>query len=353
MCFSDTNHEWGGSHLSTTTGRWTASSRRTTASRARSSPTPAMSLRDGERASGLVRRARPPVLLRAREDLRDRRPLLLLAARPDVAEPRLPLSPATSFGYTANTFANIDAFRSRERRRIFDELDKRDINWSSTVGRPSRHHHRARPPAPRSCRARRPHQVDDFFRDAADGTLPPVAFVDATSARRGPRRQRRASAGRHPARPAVHERPRRRALQEPAVEQARALHHVRRARRHLRPRPSAEGLSARTTRPPLDEDEAQASPARSIATACACPSSSCLAVREARLRLARRRTTTRASCASSRRSISCPRSPRATRTRIPIDLFDFQSPPNLDIPALPEATVDPAEKQYCDQTFAK
>jgi phospholipase C len=44
---------------------------------------------------------------------------------------------------------------------------------------------------------------------------------------------------------------------------------------------------------------------------------------------------------------------RDANAAIPTDFFDFQAPPNLDIPALPEATVDPAEKQYCDQTFAK
>ena len=44
---------------------------------------------------------------------------------------------------------------------------------------------------------------------------------------------------------------------------------------------------------------------------------------------------------------------RDANAAIPSDFFDFQSPPNLEVPALPEASVDPAEKQYCDQTFAK
>lgn len=37
----------------------------------------------------------------------------------------------------------------------------------------------------------------------------------------------------------------------------------------------------------------------------------------------------------------------------PTDFFDFAAPPRLEIPALPEATVDPGEKSYCDATFAK
>jgi phospholipase C len=37
----------------------------------------------------------------------------------------------------------------------------------------------------------------------------------------------------------------------------------------------------------------------------------------------------------------------------PMDFFDFQSPPNLEIPQLPEAVVEPGEMSYCDQTFAK
>ena len=31
----------------------------------------------------------------------------------------------------------------------------------------------------------------------------------------------------------------------------------------------------------------------------------------------------------------------------------FNSPPDLSIPALPEPTVEPTEKQYCEQTFAR
>jgi phospholipase C len=37
----------------------------------------------------------------------------------------------------------------------------------------------------------------------------------------------------------------------------------------------------------------------------------------------------------------------------PIEFFDFQSPPNLELPQLPEAVVEPGEMQYCDQTFAR
>ena len=44
---------------------------------------------------------------------------------------------------------------------------------------------------------------------------------------------------------------------------------------------------------------------------------------------------------------------RDANAAVPTDFFDFQSPPNLGIPPLAEAVVDPAEKQYCDQTFAE
>ena len=44
---------------------------------------------------------------------------------------------------------------------------------------------------------------------------------------------------------------------------------------------------------------------------------------------------------------------RDANALIPVDFFDFGRPPNLSIPQLPEATVEPAEKQYCDQTFAR
>jgi phospholipase C len=44
---------------------------------------------------------------------------------------------------------------------------------------------------------------------------------------------------------------------------------------------------------------------------------------------------------------------RDANAQIPVDFFDFQAPPNLTVPALPEATVEPSEKQYCEQTFAR
>jgi phospholipase C len=46
-------------------------------------------------------------------------------------------------------------------------------------------------------------------------------------------------------------------------------------------------------------------------------------------------------------------SARDANALVPTEFFDFQSPPNLTIPDLPEATVDPAEHAYCTQTFAR
>jgi phospholipase C len=44
---------------------------------------------------------------------------------------------------------------------------------------------------------------------------------------------------------------------------------------------------------------------------------------------------------------------RDANAAIPLDFFDFASPPHLAPPSLPEATVDPAELAYCTQTYAK
>ncbi len=44
---------------------------------------------------------------------------------------------------------------------------------------------------------------------------------------------------------------------------------------------------------------------------------------------------------------------RDANALIPTEFFDFQSPPNLALPPLPEATIDLAEKAYCDQTYAR
>ena len=44
---------------------------------------------------------------------------------------------------------------------------------------------------------------------------------------------------------------------------------------------------------------------------------------------------------------------RDANASIPLDFFDFASPPHLVPPALPEATVDDAELTYCKQTYPK
>jgi phospholipase C len=44
---------------------------------------------------------------------------------------------------------------------------------------------------------------------------------------------------------------------------------------------------------------------------------------------------------------------RDANAAVPMEFFDFASPPNLIVPELPEAPLDPAEKAYCEQTFAR
>jgi phospholipase C len=44
---------------------------------------------------------------------------------------------------------------------------------------------------------------------------------------------------------------------------------------------------------------------------------------------------------------------RDANAQIPVDFFDFQRPPNLAVPQLPEAAIDPVERQYCQATFAR
>ena len=44
---------------------------------------------------------------------------------------------------------------------------------------------------------------------------------------------------------------------------------------------------------------------------------------------------------------------RDANAQIPTDFFDFVSPPDLTTPTLPEAAIDAAEMQYCVKTFAR
>ncbi|MEA2748726.1 MAG: phospholipase [Myxococcales bacterium] len=44
---------------------------------------------------------------------------------------------------------------------------------------------------------------------------------------------------------------------------------------------------------------------------------------------------------------------RDANAMAPYDFFDFQAAPRLDVPALPEAVIDPTDLAYCEATFAK
>jgi phospholipase C len=124
----------------------------------------------------LLRPDRHPVLLRARDHLRDRRPLLQLAARPDGPN-RIYLMAGTSFGLAHNTLVSGDT-RNTPVSHLFSRLDDAGITWKDYAGGPRMLGffsyygiHRA---------ATREHYgtIDDLHRDLAAGTLPAVTIVE-------------------------------------------------------------------------------------------------------------------------------------------------------------------------------
>ena len=201
---------------------------------------PQRRLRTRERADrdALLGQERPAVHLLAGRALPDRGAVLLLRAGADGTQPALLVRRhgQRTINDTAPTF-RIPAANGT----IFDRLDAHRIDWADYYQ-----------DLPTRCTSRAPRQdgqpaikkFDQFYTDVAAGRLPQFTFARA-ELRHDLRRE---PAGR-PGRRAVHRQGRARAHARADVEAHGAVHHLRRARRLLRPRPAAARDQARLDRP--------------------------------------------------------------------------------------------------------
>ena len=353
MCFLDTNHEWSGSHAQYDDGKMDGFYETNHGEKGEVVPEPAMSLRDGGRAMTWYDERELPYYYALAKNfgLGDHYFCSLLGPTwPN----RMYLFAGTSFGQTTNAFADVGAYPFPQNDAvILDELDKRHVDWKLyTAGGP--------PGVTTVLGVQLPVRygrdvlftMDDFFADAAAGKLPPVVYLDANFTQTG----NPDAEDEHPPSniqggqrftsrivSALFKSPQwnKLAFFMTYDEHGGIYDHV--------PPPKACAPDEKT---PLDKNGAKQGGAfdrygmrvpflvvspyakRGYVSHGVYDHTSIMRFIQAKHRLP---------------ALTA----RDANAAIPTDFFDFQSPPNLDIPGLPEAVVDPAEKQYCDQTFAK
>jgi phospholipase C len=337
MCFDDTNHEWDGSHTEYDDGKMDGF----------------YQANQGDRAMWWYdQREIPYYYALAKEfGIGDHYFSALLGPTwPN----RMYLYSGTSFGQSANTFANIDGYPFPQNDAVvLDELEKRHVDWKLYTG--------GGPPGVTvSLGVQLPVRygrnvlstMNDFFADAAAGTLPPVAFLDADFTETGsPDGQ-----DEHPPSDlqlgqkftstivsALFASPQWKQLAFFLVyDEHGGLYD------HVPPPPAC----APDDKPPIDKTGKRIEGAfdrygvrvpflvvspyakRGYVSHGVYDHTSVLRFIQAKHRLP---------------ALTA----RDANAQIPVDFFDFQRPPNLAVPQLPAAVVDPVEKQYCDATFAR
>ena len=354
LCFLDTNHEWSGSHTQYDNGKMDGFYETNHGDKGEVLPAPSMSLRDGGRAMTWYDERELPYYYALAKSfgLGDH---YFCSLQGPTWPNRMYLFAGTSFGQTANTFPDIAAFPFPQNDAVvLDELDKRHVDWKLyTAGGP--------PGVTTALGVQVPVRygrgilftMEDFFADAAAGKLPPVVYLDANFTQTG----------------------------NPDGEDEHPPSNIQFGQRFTSRIVSALFKSPQWNKLAFfmmyDEHGGiydHVPPPK----ACAPDDKTPIAKNGSKLdgvafdRLGMRVPFLVVSPYAKRGYVSHGvydhasilrfiqakhRLPALTardaNAAIPTDFFDFQSPPNLDTPALPEPGVDPAEKQYCDVTFAK
>lgn len=186
MCFLDTNHEWDGSHHQYNDGKNDGFYETNHDFAGEIMPNPTKPQRNGERAMRWFDQKEIPFYYALAKEfaLGDHYFCSLLGPTwPN----RMFLFAATSFGQTENFFPDISKSPFPQTDVVvLDELDKRHVDWKLyTAGGPPGVTTVVSLELPKRWNREVVFSMEDFYRDAKDGKLPPVVYLDANFLRTG------------------------------------------------------------------------------------------------------------------------------------------------------------------------
>jgi phospholipase C len=354
MCFLDTNHEWEGSHVQYDDGKMDGFYETNHLNKGETMPNPSPALTDGERAMWWYDERELPYYYALAKSFGIGDHYFASLLGPTWPN-RMYLFAGTSFGRTENDFPNVDAYPFPQNDAVvLDELDKRHVDWKLyTSGGPSGVTTVLGIALPLRYGRDVLFTIEDFYADATAGKLPPVVYLDANFTKTGAAD----SEDEHPPGDlqigqrftskivgALTKSPQwsKLALFITYDEHGGLYDHL--------PPPKA---CAPDEKLPLDKsDKPLAGEAfdrygmrvpllvvspyakRGYVSHGVYDHASILRFVQAKHRLP---------------ALTA----RDANAAVPTDFFDFQSPPDLTVPALPEAAVDAAGLAYCTKTFAR
>lgn len=352
-CFLDTAHSWRNTHRQIGDGKMDGFFETNHEIKGETMPDPTMALRHGERAMWWYdERELPFYYALAKEfGLADH----YFSSVPGPTWPnRMFLNAGTSFGLTANTLPDIDAYTFPDNDAVIqDELEKRHVDWkmysdgppsvAAVVGFQLTNRW-----APREVKF----TMNELFADAAAGKLPPVVFIDPDAFKTGTYR----GDDEHPPAHlqigqkfiadivlALMKSPQwsKMAIFITYDEHGGLYDHV--------PPPKA---CPPDDKPAID-DEYQPVEGKFDLYGVRVP----LMVVSPYARRGHVSHTLYDHTSILRFIQAKHRVPALTgrdaNANVPIDFFDFAAPPNLALPSLPEPVIDQGELTYCSQTFSK
>ncbi|MBX3191246.1 MAG: alkaline phosphatase family protein [Labilithrix sp.] len=352
-CFLDTNHGWVGTHTQINGGKMDGFYETNHDIKGEVMPDPTMALRDGERAMWWYDERQIPYYYALAKAFGIGDHYFCSVPGPTLPN-RMYLFAATSFGQTSNVFPDIGAYPFPANDAvILDELDKRHVDWKLyTSGGPAGAAAVLSVQLPVRYNRDVTFPIEDFYRDAAEGKLPPVVYVDPNFLKTGDPD----NDDEHPPSnlqigqrfvskvvDALMKSPQwgKLALFITYDEHGGLYDHMPPPKACVpddkplidkQGNPLAGAFDSYGVRVPMIVVSPWAK--RGHVSHDVYDHASILRFIQAKHRLP---------------ALTA----RDANALVPIDFFDFASPPNLSIPALPEAVVDPGEMTYCDQTFKR
>ena len=187
FCFLDTAHGWNKVHRQIADGRMDGFYETNHDVKGEVLDDPTMALRSGERAMWWYDERELPFYYALAKEFGLGDHYFSSIAGPTWPN-RMVLFAGTSFGLTENFFPKLDAYPFPQNDAVvLDELEKRHVDWRlyTNGGPPGAATVVGLELTTRWNKDQTVFTMDDFYRDAAAGTLPPVAFVDPNALKSG------------------------------------------------------------------------------------------------------------------------------------------------------------------------